>query len=634
MAVVESTRNGGPRRARRARSRQLHGRFARGARRAGARSSSSAARQGSARRRSCAVSATSCRRDGDRPLGRVRPARDAPTARAVPRDRRARDGALAAGVLDAWSAPHDVAAALLGAATPAGARSWSVEDAHWADEGTLDVLRMLGRRIAATPCLVARHVPRRPARRAPPAPHRARGVSHRGGRRAPRGPAPFPRRRRRARRGRATSTSTRVWRLTSGNPFYVTELLAARRRTRCPARSATSSSRGSRSSARRRPPSSRRRRSRRRRSMRSSCSPCAARRRTRSTSASRAACSTRATAASPSDTSFPARPWRSRSRPHRRLALHRSVLLALTDIARRGRPTSRASRITQRRRPTRDAVLRYAPAAAEQAARPGAYREAAAQYARALRFAGDLAPGRTRDAARGPCPRAATSRTTRREAIEELSGPSSDRRGAGAVDARPRARTELDRLPLVPWLPRRGRRDAGARSIARAREPAGEPAPRPRNRRDGASCRVPRRRRRRSRVGANDPSSSRGGSATSRSASRPRSRSRRQRCSAAAIPHYSSWRSTRPGSTGGHRSSRMRCTTWRSPARRAVRMTASSAVDRGGDRVLRGTRARPLAAGPAVDPRPARARARGLGRRHLHRGGHRRPDRASRPNHD
>ena len=39
-----------------------------------------------------------------------------------------------------------------------------------------------------------------------------------------------------------------------------------------------------------------------------------------------------------------------------------------------------------------DAVLRYARAAGERAASQGAHREAAAQYARALRYAGSLAP--------------------------------------------------------------------------------------------------------------------------------------------------------------------------------------------------------------------------------------------------
>ena len=31
-----------------------------------------------------------------------------------------------------------------------------IEDVHWADEGTLDVLQVLGRRVGALPALVAR----------------------------------------------------------------------------------------------------------------------------------------------------------------------------------------------------------------------------------------------------------------------------------------------------------------------------------------------------------------------------------------------------------------------------------------------------------------------------------------------
>jgi DNA-binding CsgD family transcriptional regulator len=76
--------------------------------------------------------------------------------------------------------------------------------------------------------------------------------------------------------------------------------------------------------------------------------------------------------------------------PARRLALHRSVLLALaddegTDPARLAHHAEEAA--------DRDAVLRYAPVAAARAASVGAYREAAAQYARAVRFGADLSPG-------------------------------------------------------------------------------------------------------------------------------------------------------------------------------------------------------------------------------------------------
>jgi DNA-binding CsgD family transcriptional regulator len=79
--------------------------------------------------------------------------------------------------------------------------------------------------------------------------------------------------------------------------------------------------------------------------------------------------------------------------PARRLALHRSVLLALADAEDNGADPARLAHHAEAAA-DRDAVLRYAPMAAKQAASVGAYREAAAQYARALRFGADLPPGR------------------------------------------------------------------------------------------------------------------------------------------------------------------------------------------------------------------------------------------------
>jgi tetratricopeptide (TPR) repeat protein len=80
--------------------------------------------------------------------------------------------------------------------------------------------------------------------------------------------------------------------------------------------------------------------------------------------------------------------------PDRRLGLHRRALAALADppggapdLARLAHHAEVAGDV--------DAVLRFAPAAAARAASLGAYREAAAQYARALRF-GDRLPGAER----------------------------------------------------------------------------------------------------------------------------------------------------------------------------------------------------------------------------------------------
>jgi DNA-binding CsgD family transcriptional regulator/tetratricopeptide (TPR) repeat protein len=77
--------------------------------------------------------------------------------------------------------------------------------------------------------------------------------------------------------------------------------------------------------------------------------------------------------------------------PHRRIALHRRALQALA-----GPPAGAAdlARLAYHAEAADDAeaVLRFAPAAARYAASIGAHRESAAQYARALRFGGRLSP--------------------------------------------------------------------------------------------------------------------------------------------------------------------------------------------------------------------------------------------------
>src|SRR5438270_3592093 len=50
--------------------------------------------------------------------------------------------------------PHEVTAALLRELATRVPTIVVIEDVHWADEGTLDVLRLLGRRIRSTPTLV------------------------------------------------------------------------------------------------------------------------------------------------------------------------------------------------------------------------------------------------------------------------------------------------------------------------------------------------------------------------------------------------------------------------------------------------------------------------------------------------
>jgi len=82
--------------------------------------------------------------------------------------------------------------------------------------------------------------------------------------------------------------------------------------------------------------------------------------------------------------------------PTRRLALHRAVLLALADADSSSGDLARLAHHAEGAGDA-DAVLRYAPAAGAQAADVGAHREAAAQYGRALRFAGGISESERAD---------------------------------------------------------------------------------------------------------------------------------------------------------------------------------------------------------------------------------------------
>jgi DNA-binding CsgD family transcriptional regulator/tetratricopeptide (TPR) repeat protein len=75
--------------------------------------------------------------------------------------------------------------------------------------------------------------------------------------------------------------------------------------------------------------------------------------------------------------------------PDRALALHRAALAALAAPPAGALEPARLAHHAEAAGDA-DAVLRFAPAAAERAGSVGAHREAAAQYARALRFAADL----------------------------------------------------------------------------------------------------------------------------------------------------------------------------------------------------------------------------------------------------
>ena len=77
--------------------------------------------------------------------------------------------------------------------------------------------------------------------------------------------------------------------------------------------------------------------------------------------------------------------------PDVRLALHRRALAALSQTPQTATDLARLAHHADGAADTA-AVLRYAPAAAEQAAAVGSHREAEAQYARALRYAQSLPP--------------------------------------------------------------------------------------------------------------------------------------------------------------------------------------------------------------------------------------------------
>ncbi len=127
--------------------------------------------------------------------------------------------------------------------------------------------------------------------------------------------------------------------------------------------------------------------------------------------------------------------------PTRRLALHRAVLLALADV---GRGSVELARLAHHAECAADAeaVLRYAPAAAAQATRAGAYREAAAQYARALRFAAGLSEGERADLLEGRS-RACYLADDQTEAIQVIREAIRCRQAQGAPLQEARALTEL-----------------------------------------------------------------------------------------------------------------------------------------------------------------------------------------------
>ena len=298
------------------------------------------------------------------------------------------DGRLR-GLVDAGAKPHDVAVALLAELEFPAPTVFVLEDAHWADEATVDVLRLLSRRIDTTPALLIISYRDDELGRL----HPLRGVL---------GPLPGSAALTRLRLGRLSADAVaelaagspvdadELYRTTSGNPFFVTEVLEAGTdqvpdtvRDAVLARTARLS-----------------------RSARELLDAAAVvpqkaemwlleslidapagvleecldsgmlRPRGMAVSFRHELARLAVEQALPPD-------WRR--------TLHSRALEALIDPPSGAPDLARVAHHAELAL-DRDAVLRFAPAAAERAASVGAHREAEGQYARALRFAGGLEP--------------------------------------------------------------------------------------------------------------------------------------------------------------------------------------------------------------------------------------------------
>jgi DNA-binding CsgD family transcriptional regulator/tetratricopeptide (TPR) repeat protein len=132
--------------------------------------------------------------------------------------------------------------------------------------------------------------------------------------------------------------------------------------------------------------------------------------------------------------------------PDRRTALHARALQALAGSSDKARLAHHAEAAGDA-----GAVLRFAPDAAQRAAALGAHRESAAQYARALRFADGLAPERRAELLEQRSYECMVSDQTD-EAIETQRAAIELRRELGDARAEGRA---LEQLSNVLWCPGR-----------------------------------------------------------------------------------------------------------------------------------------------------------------------------------
>ena len=147
--------------------------------------------------------------------------------------------------------------------------------------------------------------------------------------------------------------------------------------------------------------------------------------------------------------------------PSKRLDIHRRILDALSDPP-VGSPD--AARLAEHAEAALDrhAVLRWAPMAAREATAARAYREAAAQYARALRFAHDLPPDERAGLLEGRS-RACYLADDQVEAIAVVKEAIASRREAGSPQGEARAISEL-----TDYLLCRGRLSEAEDAVAEA----------------------------------------------------------------------------------------------------------------------------------------------------------------------
>jgi DNA-binding CsgD family transcriptional regulator/tetratricopeptide (TPR) repeat protein len=291
-------------------------------------------------------------------------------------------------LVDSGARSHQVAAALAAAAQARSGLIVVLEDLHWADEATLDVLSLVGRRIASIPALVVASYRDDELDRTHPL-RRLLGEL-RDGRTTRRLTAPP------LSAGAVASLAEPhgvdagdLYRATAGNPFFVTEVLAARGDIPATVRDAVLA-----------------------RAARlndaaiavaeaiaialphaelwllDALAPDGADGLTQCLSAG-------VLESVPGGIGFRHELARlaieESLSPHRRRALHRAALGALTTPPHGAADPARLAYHAEAAEDP-EAVLRYAAAAARHAAATGAHREAAAQYARALRFGDSLTP--------------------------------------------------------------------------------------------------------------------------------------------------------------------------------------------------------------------------------------------------